>query len=77
MNTAISEDKRKKCRRNEWRKNNEQLVYYDNSICSRPTLKSCSFPIHQPGYIKNSNKLPWVETFFAISLSKKIYDKKI
>ena len=24
----------------------------------RPTLKSCSFPIHQPGKIKNSHKLP-------------------
>ena len=43
-----------------------------------PVLKSCSFPIHRQGEIKNSHEPPWVETFlFAISLSKKLYDKNI
>ena len=42
----------------------------------RPTLKSCSFPIHRPGEIKNSHEPPAGRNiFFAISLSKKIYDK--
>ena len=44
----------------------------------RPILKSCSFPIHRPGEIKNSHEPPAEETFFfAISLSKTLYDKKI
>ena len=38
-----------------------------------PTLKSCLFPIHRPGEIKNSHEPPAGRTFFfAISLSKKI-----
>ena len=42
----------------------------------RPTLKSCLFPIHQPGEIKNSHEPPVDRNFFfAIILSKKIYDK--
>ena len=39
----------------------------------RPTLKSCSFPIHLLGEIKNSHEPPaGRNSFFAISLSKKI-----
>ena len=42
-------------------------------LCSaRPILKSCSFPIHQPGEINNNHELPAGRIFFfAISLSKK------
>ena len=44
----------------------------------KPTLKSCSCPIHRLGEIKNSHQLAaGRKFFFAISLSKKIYDKKI
>ena len=48
-------------------------------ILFRPTLKSCSFPIHWPGEIKNSHVPPANRNFFffAISLSKKMYNKKI
>ena len=48
-------------------------------VIFRPTLKSCSFPIHRPGKIKNSHEPPAGTNFFffAISLSKKIYNKKI
>ena len=42
---------------------------------SRPTLKSCSFPIHRLGGTKNSHEPPANRNFFfAISLSEKIYD---
>ena len=30
----------------------------------RPTLKSCSFPIHRPGEIKNSHEPPAGRNFF-------------
>ena len=44
----------------------------------RLTLKSCSFCIHWPVEIKNSNEAPAGRNFFAaISLSTKLYDKKI
>ena len=45
----------------------------------RPALKSCSFPIHRPGEMKNSQEPPAGRNIFlyAISLSKKIYEKKI
>ena len=41
--------------------------------CSaRPILKSCSFPIHQPGEINKNHEPPAGRNFFfAISLSKK------
>ena len=35
---------------------------------SRPTLKSCSFPIHQPGETKNSHEPPTGRNFFFQSL---------
>ena len=45
----------------------------------RPTLKSCSIPIHRLGEMKNSHELPVGRDFFFLKslLSKKIYDKKI
>ena len=45
-----------------------------------PILTSCLFPVHRPGEIENSQKLPMGRNFFfffAISLSKKLYDKKV
>ena len=50
----------------------------DNIIYKANLKKSCLFPIHRPGEIKNSHEPPaGRNSFFAISLSKKIYDKKI
>ena len=46
-------------------------------ILFRPTLKSCSFPIHWPGEIQTSHGPTAGRDFFAISLSKKMYNKKI
>ena len=44
----------------------------------RPTLKGCSFPIHQSREKKTSHEPPaGINSLFAISLSTKIHDKKI
>ena len=56
----------------------EKEKRYDIGTLSRPTLKSCSFPIHQPGEIKNSHEPPTGRNFFfSISLFKKKNNTKI
>ena len=60
----------------------KKVIYFDTyfyisfenqAFQLRPTLKSCSFPINQPGEIKNSQEPSAGRNFFlAISLSKKI-----
>ena len=53
-------------------------THLDYFCLARSTLKSCSFPIHRSGEMKNSHEPPAGRNFFfAISLSKKIYVKKI
>ena len=49
----------------------EKEKRYDIGTLSRPTLKSCSFPIHQPGEIKNSHEPPTGRNFFFQSLCLK------
>ena len=58
-------------------KSDENSKIFEIEALFRPALKSCTFPIHWPSEIKNCHMPPREETFFAISLSKKIYDKKI
>ena len=54
---------------------NERISAIMKTMTStRPTLKSCSFPTHQLGEIKNRHKPPAGRNFFTISLSEKIYD---
>ena len=54
------------------------LKKFLKNLCVRPSLKSCSFLIHRLGEEKNSHEAPTGGNFFfAISLSKKIYDEKI
>ena len=53
---------------------NPNLVLH---LCAAgPTLKSCLFPVHQPGEIKNSQKPPKVTNFFLQSLCLKRYSTK-
>ena len=59
---------------------NWQISLLRNPVKSyliRPTLKSCWFPIHRPGEIKNSHEPPRVETLFLQSLCRKRYTTKL
>ena len=42
----------------------KKRILADFQICIRPNLKSCLFPIHRPGEIKNSHEPPAIRNFF-------------
>ena len=45
---------------------NHPMIYQICDVTMRPTLKSCSFPIHWLGEIKNSHKTPTGRNFFCV-----------
>ena len=51
-----------------WSGSVAQYTISDISRINRPTLKSCSFPIHRLGEIKNSHEPPAGRNFFFCSL---------